>query len=177
MQSQADSADAGPLRKLLAGQWSAAVLSGCWAATGAVLALWVFRAWEHPVPAFNPNDGPIGPDSNLSFWVGGCAMGLPLAAFTVALAAIGSRHVSKDGRSARVRTAWVVAVAAAVVLEAVFIGTFMAPGKLFGIAPGQANWALLVLAALFVAVGGAKLTILFAAGFRPRAGAGAGLRG
>lgn len=50
------------------------VLAACWALTGAALGLWVFRAWMQPVPAFNPNDGPIGPDSNLDFWLGAALM-------------------------------------------------------------------------------------------------------
>ena len=129
------------------------------------------------MPAFNPNDGPIGPDSNLSFWVGGLLMGTPLAAFTAALAAIGSRYVSTARPSARIRAAWAAAVAAAVAVDLLFIGTFMAPGKLFGMAPGQVNWGLLVLSALFAATGVAMMAILIAARLRLRATAGAGLGG
>jgi hypothetical protein len=163
-----------------AGRWTASVvLSACWAVTGAALALWVFRAWAHPVPAFNPDDGPIGPNANLSFWVGGFLMGVPLAGLSAALASVGLGYVWRVGSAPRIRAAWISAVCAAVAVEVVFIGTFMAPGMLFGMTPGQVNWGLLGLSALFAATGAAMTIILTTAHARLRAdaGVGAGLRG
>jgi hypothetical protein len=69
------------------------------------------------------------------------------------------------------------AVAAAIAVDLLFIGTFMAPGKLFGMAPGQVNRGLLVLSALFAATGVAMMATLIAARIRVKASAGARLRG
>ncbi|HEX9033388.1 MAG TPA: hypothetical protein VF834_16230 [Streptosporangiaceae bacterium] len=122
----------------------------------------------HPVPAVTPNDGPIGTDSNLSFWVGGFLMGLPLAGFSAALAAIGSGYLSSVRSTRRIRAAWASAVTAAVAVQLVFIGTFVVPGSLLGMGPDHVNWGLLALSALFTAVGGAMLTIITAAARQAR---------
>jgi hypothetical protein len=108
------------------------VLSSCWALTGAALAFWVFRAWIHPVPAFNPNDGPIGTNSNLSFWLRGLLMAVPLAGFTAALAATGSWYLHHIRSTWPIRAAWASAMTAAVAVEAMFVGIFVAPGPVLG---------------------------------------------
>src|SRR5215472_5832967 len=139
------------------------VLTSCWALAATALSVWVFRAWMEPLPVFNPNDGPIGPDANMSFWVGGAAMAAPLATLTVALAVTGSEYLSSVRPAGRAGAAWVLAVTAAVAAEVVFICVFVAPEPLFGMAPGRVNWGLLALSASFAAVGGAMVTIMMAA--------------
>lgn len=139
------------------------VLTSCWALAATALSVWVFRAWMEPLPAFNPNDGPIGPDANMSFWVGGAAMAAPLATLTVALAVTGSVYLSRVRSAGRAGAAWVLAVTAAVTAEVVFICVFMAPWPLFGMAPGRVNWGLLALSASFTAVGSMMVTIIIAA--------------
>ena len=143
-------------------RWACLALVSCWALTGAVFAVWVFRVWMHPVPAFNPNDGPIGTDANLSFWLGGYLMAVPLTGFSAALAATGSRYLHGLRATRHIRAAWTSAVIAAVAVEVVFIGSFMTPGSLFGMGLGRVNWGLLAMAASFAAVGGAMLTIISA---------------
>jgi len=159
-----------------AGHRSGLTLSALWTVAGVALTLWVFRAWEHPVPAFNPNDGPIPANANISFWLGGFLMGTPLAALTAALALVGLQYVSRL-RSVQIRAAWISAVTAAVAVEVAFIGIFVAPGAPFGMAPGRVNWGLPVLAVLFAAVGAAMMIIISAVHVRLRASARAGLRG
>ena len=117
----------------------------------------------HPVSPFNPDNGPIGADANLSFWVGGYLMAVPLAGFSAALAATGSRYLSSVNSPRRIRAAWASAVTAAVAVEVVFIGIFMVPGSLLGMRLGHVNWGLLALSALFAAVGGTMITIITAA--------------
>jgi hypothetical protein len=138
-------------------------LSSCWALIGAIFGLWVFRAWVHPVPAFNPNDGPIGTDANLSFWMGAPLMAVPLASFSAALAATGLEYLRSVRTTWRIRVAWASAVTAGVVVDVVFIGTFMSPGSVLGMGLGRVNWGLLALSASFAAVGGAMVTIITAA--------------
>lgn len=99
--------------------------------------LCVFRAWMEPVPAFNPNDGPIGPDAHMSFWVGGAAVAVPLTALPVAVAATGSAYLS-SGRLGGPGAARVSAVTAAVAAEVAFISVFVAPRGLLGMDPGHA---------------------------------------
>jgi hypothetical protein len=148
-----------------------------WAVIGAGLTLWVFRAWEQPVPAFNPNDGPLPADANLDFWLGGWLMAVPLVVLTATAAAVGLQYVWTLPSPSRIRAAWIAAVTAAVLTDVAFIGTFAAHGALFGMAPGQVNWGLSVFAALFAAVGIAMAAILTAARARLRVGAAGGLRG
>jgi hypothetical protein len=116
-----------------------------------------------PLPAFNPNDGPIVADASLSFWVGGAAMAVPLAALTVALAVTGSEYLSRVRSAGRAGAAWLSAVTAAITAELVFIGVFVAPGAPFGMAPGRVNWGLLALSASFAAAGAVLVTIIVAA--------------
>lgn len=144
-------------------RWACLVLTSWWALAAMALSAWVFRAWMEPLPAFNPNDGPIGPNANMSFWVGGAAMAVPLAALTVASAVTGSEYLSSVRPAGRARTAWVSAVIAAVTAEVVFISVFVAPGPLLGMAPGRMNVGLLALSASFAAIGGAMVTIIIAA--------------
>jgi hypothetical protein len=138
-------------------------LTSCWALTGAAFAIWVCHAWTQPVPAFDPNDGPIGTDANLSFWVGGFAMAVPLAGLSAALAVTGSGYLSSIRATWRLRAGWAFAVAAAVAVEVMFIGTFMIAGSLLGMRLGRVNWGLAGMSASFIAVGGAMVTIITAA--------------
>lgn len=117
----------------------------------------------HPVPAFNPNDGPIGTDSHLSFWLGGLLMAMPLAGFTAALAATGSRYLYNLRSGRRIRAAWASSVTAALAVEVIFVGIFIAPQPVLGMELGHVNWGLTVLSASFAAVGGTMGTIIAAA--------------
>src|SRR6185437_10416688 len=136
------------------------VLASCWALTGAALALWVFRAWMQPVPAFNPNDGPIGADSNLDFWLGAALMAVPLGGLLGALAACNAGYLKRAQASGRTRAAWTGAVIAAACVDIAFLGTFAAPAPLFGIKLGQVNLGLVVLAAIFVMIGVAMMAVI-----------------
>lgn len=150
------------------------VLTSCWALTGTALTLWVFRAWTHPVPAFNPNDGPIGPDSNLDFWLGGYAMAVPLGGLSAALAATGLWYLDSVGPTRRTWAAFASAVTAAVAVEAVFISTFILAGSWLGMTLGRVNWGLLALSAVFAVVGGATVAIVTTAPRRARSQAAEG---
>lgn len=139
------------------------VLAACWALTGAALALWVFRAWMQPVPAFSPNDGPIGADSNLDFWLGAVLMAVPLAVLLAALAVRASGYLKRVQATGRTRTAWTSAVSAAGCVEIAFLGTFAAPVPLFGMKLGQVNWGPVVLSAIFVMIGVAMIAVIMVA--------------
>jgi len=128
--------------------------------TGAALALWVFRAWMQPVPAFNPNDGPIGADSNLDFWLGAALMAVPLGGLLGALAACNPGYLKRAQASGRTRAAWTGAVIAAACVDIAFLGTFAAPAPLFGMKLGQVNLGLVVLAAIFVMIGVAMMAVI-----------------
>jgi hypothetical protein len=145
------------------------VLAACWGLTGAALALWVFRAWMHPVPAVNPNDGPIGADSNLDFWLGAALMAVPLGGTLAALAACASGYLNRVRATRRTRTAWTGAMIAAVCVDIAFLATFAAPVPLFGMKPGQVNVGLVVLSAIFVMIGVAMMAVitLLGRGSRP----------
>lgn len=116
-----------------------------------------------PLPPFNPNDGPIGSDALMSFLVGGAAMAAPLAMLTVALVVTGWQYLSSVRNAGRAGAAWLLAVTAAITAEVVFICVFVAPGPLFGMAPGRVDWGLLALSASFTATGAAMVTIILAA--------------
>ena len=130
----------------------------------------MFHAWAAPLPALSPNDGPIptGPDTNLSFLAGGAAMGVLLAAFTVAVAVTGAAYLARVRPAGRAGTAWVSAVIAAAAAEVMLIGAFVDPGSPLGMAPGRVNWGLLVLAAFFAALGSSMISIIIAAARRAR---------
>lgn len=145
------------------------VLAACWALIGAALALWVFRAWMQPVPAFNPNDGPIGADSNLDFWLGTVLMAVPLVGLLAVLAVFASEYLKRAQATRRTRTAWTAGVIAAVSVDIAFLGTFAAPARVFGMRLGQLNWGLVALSAIFVVIGVAMIAVLSVAarGSRP----------
>lgn len=145
------------------------VLAACWALIGAALALWVFRAWMQPVPAFNPNDGPIGPDSNLDFWLGTALMAMPLIGLLAVLAVFAPEYLTRAQATGRTRTAWKVGVVAAVCVDIAFLGAFAAPSRVFGMKPGQVNLGLVALSAIFVVIGVAMIAVLTVAsrGSRP----------
>ena len=113
------------------------VLAACWALIGAALALWVFRAWMQPVPAFNPNDGPIGADSNLDFWLGTALMAAPLTGLLAVLAVFASEYLKRAQATGRTRTAWTAGVIAAVCVDVAFLGTFAAPARVTGMKLGK----------------------------------------
>ena len=135
----------------------------CWAVAGAGLSLWVFHAWAQSLPSLGPNDGPIGPDANLSFWVGGAAMGVLLAGLSAAAAVTGTVFLSEVRTVRRIWAGWVLAVIAAVAVETAFVGVFIAWGALFGMAPGHADWGFLALSGGFAATGFAMTAIIIVA--------------
>jgi hypothetical protein len=146
------------------------ILAACWALAGAALALWVFRAWMQPVPAFNPNDGPIGADSNLDFWLGAALMAMPLAGLLAAFVACGFVYLDRARATGRARVAWTGAVVAAACADLAFLGTFAAPGRLFAIRLGQVNPGLVLMSAIFVMIGvamGAVITVAARGAERP----------
>jgi hypothetical protein len=59
-----------------------------------MFAVLAFRAWLHPVPAFNANDGPVG---LIRILILGWRVrdGVPLVGFSAALAATGAGYLAK----------------------------------------------------------------------------------
>jgi hypothetical protein len=146
------------------------VLAACWALIGAALALLVFRAWMQPVPAFNPNDGPIGPDDGFSFLLGGALMAMPLVGLLAVLAVLASEYLKRAQAAGRTRTAWAGAVIAAIGADLAFLGTFTFSVPSFGMRLGQVDWGLVVLSAIFVVIGVAMIAVLTVASRGSRAG-------
>ncbi len=107
-----------------------------------------------------PNDGPIGADSNLDFWLGTVLMAVPLTGLLAVLAVFASEYLKRAQATGRTRTAWTAGVIAAVGVDLAFLGTFAAPGRVFGMKLGQVNWGLVVLSAIFVVIGVAMIAVL-----------------
>jgi hypothetical protein len=122
-----------------------------------------------PVPAFNPNDGPIGPDDGFSFLLGGGLMAMPLAGLLAVLAIFASEYLKRSHATVRTRTAWACAVIAATGTDLAFLGTFTFSVPSFGMRLGRVNWGLVVFSAIFVMIGVAMTAVLTVASRRTRA--------
>ncbi len=126
--------------------------------------MWVFHAWRQPLPAFNPNDGPLPADNGFSFLAGGMAMLVPLVGLSAGLAGTGTAFIERAGIRSRWLLAWMTAVIAGIAVDIalVFVFAIWAP---FGMGPGHANWTLLAFPAAFLLIG-AGMAAMITAGRR-----------
>jgi hypothetical protein len=116
-----------------------------------------------PVPAFNPNDGPLGPDDGFSFLLGAGLMAMPLAGLLAVLAALASEYLRRVEATVRIRATWACAVIAAIGIDLAFLGTFAISVPSFGMRLGRVNWGLEVFSAIFVMIGLAMMGVIAAA--------------